>query len=298
MVNFLIPISKEFISLLLRVFPYFLIGAGFGALLKTYVKPQWAFKYFGRGTSSVVNASILGAILPGCSCATMPMAGGLKGKGVKLGVLTAFIMISPLLSPVTVILTFGMLGLKIGIARIIFPFVGSIAVGLVLNYLEKKKVFDFAVPGSEYPSHVCNELGEPCAGSLGDFWQNLVIILKDLTKYFLLGMFVAAVLTTIVPEGSISKYINPSGILAYLTAALVGIPLYVCEGEEVPLTYALLKTGLGIGPAFTFLLGSVGTCIPTMLMAPRIIGRSATIFYIGSWFIFAIVSGMIVSLIK
>jgi uncharacterized membrane protein YraQ (UPF0718 family) len=295
MVNLLTLIFKEFLNLLLRVFPYFLIGAGFGALLKTYVKPEWTLKYFGKATSSVINACILGAVLPGCSCATMPMAEGIKSKGVKVGVLTAFIMISPLLSPVTVFLTFGLLGLKIGIARIVFPFIGSIAVGVILNYLEMKKVFGFAIPASEANAQVCTE---PCEDSRENYWQNLIAIFKNLTKYFLLGMFVAAVLAILIPEGSLSKYINPSGILAYLTAALIGIPLYVCEGEEVPLTYALLKVGLGVGPAFTFLLGSVGTCIPTMLMAPKVIGRRATIFYVASWFIFAIGSGMILGLIK
>jgi len=60
----------------------------------------------------------------------------------------------------------------------------------------------------------------------------------------------------------------------------------------VPLTYALVARGLGSGPAFTFLLGSVGTCVPTLLMAQRVIGRRATAFYGLFWLAFAVVAGL------
>jgi uncharacterized membrane protein YraQ (UPF0718 family) len=111
-------------------------------------------------------------------------------------------------------------------------------------------------------------------------------------------MFVASLLTVLIPEEAIPKYIGSSGVFAYLVAVLVGIPVYICEGEEIPITAALLKLGLGQGPAFSFLLGSVGTCIPTMLMAQKVIGRRSVVFYIIYWFVFAIGSGLIFSLFR
>ena len=124
---------------------------------------------------------------------------------------------------------------------------------------------------------------------------SFISISKDLGKYFLLGMIIASLLTTIVPEDAVGKYIGSSGLLAYLSAALIGIPLYVCEGEEIPITLALLNIGLGQGPALTFLLGSVGTCIPTILMAQKVIGRRPTFVYVAGWFVFVIVSGLMFS---
>jgi uncharacterized membrane protein YraQ (UPF0718 family) len=83
-----------------------------------------------------------------------------------------------------------------------------------------------------------------------------------------------------------------SGIAAFALAAVVGIPLYVWEGEEVTWTYALTSTGLGAGPAFTFLLGSVGTCIPTIVMSRGIVGSRATYFYLCFWIAFALAAGV------
>ena len=98
---------------------------------------------------------------------------------------------------------------------------------------------------------------------------------------------------TLIPESLIPEYVGSSGIYAYGSAVLFGIPFYVCEGEEIPITLALLKLGLGPGPSFSFLLGAVGTCIPTMIMAQKIIGKRPTLFYIIFWILFAILSGVL-----
>jgi hypothetical protein len=291
---------KEYLDLLIKVVPYFLLGAGSGALLGTYVKPEWAYKYLGKGTSSVIWASVLGAVLPGCSCATVPMADGIKKKGAKLGTVTAFIMMSPLLSPQTVFLTFAVLGWKFTLARLIFPFLFIPPLGVALNFIERKGMLtNNSTEVAAVAECDCkDERADHPNSEKESFWKNFRHILRDIGKYFLIGLFVAAFLTILIPEKAIPNYIGGAGLVAFLLAALVGIPLYVCEGEEVPITFSLLKLGLGAGPAFTFLLGSVGTCVPTMIMSQKIIGRKTTVIYTLSWFVFAIAAGALFGLLK
>lgn len=288
-------IIQEFISLTLLVIPYFVLGTAFGAFLKTYLKHDFVFKYLNRGIFSIINASILGAVLPGCACTTPPMAEGLKGKGAKLGTIASFIMVSPLLSPHTVVLTYAMLGWKFTFARIVFSLTGAIILGIIFNYFEKLKFKGFVLPDKSSGAE-CKSCPPGWEVEKVSFWKSFLDIIKDLGKYFILGMFIASILTVLVPKEVIPKYIGSSGVFAYLVAVLVGIPVYICEGEEIPLTLALLKLGLGKGPAFSFLLGSVGTCIPTMLMAQKIIGRKPVLVYIFYWFLFAAGSGLIFSL--
>ena len=279
-------IIKEFSSLTFSVVPYFILGAAFGAFLKAYLKPDFAIKYLNRGVSSVINATLLGALLPGCACATMPMAEGLKEKKARLGTIASFIMVSPLLSPQTAVLTYALLGWKFTLARIAFSLTGAIILGIAFNYFGRLK-----------PLNTESESLNPlCSVEKISFLKSFVDIVKDLGKYFILGMFIASLLTVFIPEEAIPKYIGSSGVFAYLVAVLVGIPVYICEDEEIPITLALLKLGLGKGPAFSFLLGSVGTCIPTMLMAQKVIGRKPVLIYIIYWFLFAISSGLIFSL--
>lgn len=302
--------ASEFLALTWKVFPFFLIGAVAGAALQAPVLRKWPERILGgRGLRPLFAAISAAAILPGCSCATMPMAAGIKDAGApRIGTVAAFIFMSPLLSPVTVALTWAMLGWRMTAARIAASFAGSIALGLFINRFEGWFVAgastsaDTVPPRSADPAcetTSCGDTADACAQASAvsvtkGFAASLGAILGSITPYFLLGMLIAAALSTLLPEDAIPGFLGgSSGFWAYVLAALIGIPLYVCEGEEVPITFALVARGLGPGPALTFLLGSVGTCVPTMLMARNIIGRRATVFYIGFWFVFAIVSGVL-----
>ena len=312
--------GSEFVTLTLEVLPFFAIGVVTGAALQAFVPARWVERAFGaRGQRSLYAAVAAGAVLPGCACATMPMAAGLqRGSSARLGTVAAFIFVSPLLSPVTVALTWGMLGWRMTAARVAASLLGSVVLGLAVNRFEPW----FRVGLGDQPSAVppvdaasccgpaptgcassdatsCNSavlVSDPstAAGGWPRFWPALGGILRTVTPYFLLGMLIAAGLSALLPEAAIPRFLGgSSGVWAYLLAAVVGIPLYVCEGEEVPITYALLARGLGPGPALTFLLGSVGTCVPTILMSRSVIGRRATAFYTAFWLVFVIAAGLV-----
>lgn len=290
-------IINNFADLLWDAAPWFLAGAVFGAIAEVLVKPAWVLRWIQSERASVFHASVAGAVLPGCSLTTVPLAISLKSQGARLGTLTAFIMISPLLSPETIMLTAAMLGGKMVAGRIVIPLVVSLALGLVLNAFESRKIGAFRLPGA---TTLPNSNGCGCGGSEPDeerprFLRSLAKLLHPLWIYLVVGLLVVAVLKEFVSPTAVAKYMH-GGPLAYLIATATGIPLYVCEGGEVPLTFGLLKMGVGAGPAFTFLLASVGTCLPTIAMAPRVIGWAATIFYVGAWLVLALGGGLLMSL--
>ncbi len=301
-----IQTMQEFLVLTAKVFPFFLLGAVAGAAFQALLLRNWPDRLFGGGGLRPLFAAVsAAALLPGCSCATMPMAAGLKDAGApRLGTTTAFIFMSPLLSPVTVVLTWAMLGWRMTAARVLASFAGSIAIGVIVNRFEEwfsggrpATAKRAATTEGDKPAcgAVCSDESggsAESASSAARFGVALRGILRSVAPYFLLGMLIAAALSALLPEEAIPRFLGgSSGPWAYLLAALVGIPLYVCEGEEVPITFALLSRGLGAGPSLTFLLGSVGTCIPTMLMSRNVIGRRATVAYIVCWFVLAIGSG-------
>jgi uncharacterized membrane protein YraQ (UPF0718 family) len=286
----------------LSIAPYFLIGALTGAALQTFVSQRWSGLIFcGSGIRPLLVSIGLAAALPGCSCATMAMAAGLKGSAApRLGTITAFIFMSPLLSPVTIALTWAMLGWSITVARIVASVAGSFLLGLLVNGFEHRlngepKMATAMASETLGPNAcACEPSATNAGGARAEFWASLWAILRSITPYFLLGMLIAGVLSALLPEDAIPRYLGgSSGIAAYVLAAIVGVPLYVCEGEEVPIIYALIARGLGAGPALTFLLGSVGTCIPTILMARKIIGDRATALYAVFWFVFVIAAGLL-----
>lgn len=278
---------SEFSHLTIMILPYFCLGILFGALLESKANFNIIHKFLNKGKRSIVAASTLGGILPGCACATIPMAEGLLRKNARLATVVAFIFTSPLLAPQTIILTHGLLGAKFTIARVIFSMVGGISIGLIIHYIGLKKP---TIIDSLHDHNNCSHHDEKPR-----FLNSVLSISKKLGKYFIIGMAISALLTISIPKDIIPNTLSQFPLLGYFVAALIGIPVYICEGEEIPITFSLLSLGLSQGPALTFLLGAVGTCIPTMLFAQKILGKKPVIFYCVFWAVFAPLSGFIFS---
>jgi uncharacterized membrane protein YraQ (UPF0718 family) len=302
-----VSVLEESALLLLRVAPYFAIGTAGAAAFQTFVPQRWMANLLGPQNPRALGSAITaGALLPGCSCTTIPLAQGLKGiGGPRVGTLAAFIFVSPLLSPITVIMTFGVLGWEMTVARMVASIAGALALGMLVNSRERKREsapvpvtsggagLTLLVVDQASTLDDCGPVQPIEERSFRAFRFRLREILRTVLPSLLLGMLIGGAITALLPEEAIPRFLGgSSGIAAYVLAAAVGMPVYICEGEEVPITYALLAHGLGPGPSLTFLLGAVGTCIPTILMARTIIGNHATRIYLGLWIIVAIGAGV------
>ncbi len=196
-----------------------------------------------------------------------------------------------------------MLGWEFAAARAMAGLAGGMAIGAVFLNLERRTAWlDIPAPAAEKKIACGSGCGCPGGGENEDeapkkFRPVFADIIKELGKYFAIGMAIASTLLVSVPQDFIAGYLGSSGPLACLAAALAGVPLYVCEGEEILLTLSFIKLGLGPGPAFTFLLGSVGTCIPTMIMSQKLIGRRGLPVYAAFWLLFALGAGLLFGLL-
>ena len=118
-------------------------------------------------------------------------------------------------------------------------------------------------------------------------------MIRNLVPILLLGLLAAAAASVLIGKEQIEEWMG-GGVWAYAVAVAAGIPAYVCEGGEVPLTAALVTMGVGIGPAFTFMQASVGTCLPTLMMLPKLIGVKLTVAYLAFWLVYSVASGILV----
>lgn len=274
---------------------------------------------------SVWSAFAAGAVLPGCALSTVPLAHVLRRGGAGIGTTAAFLVSSALLGPTSIVLTLTLLGWDWTLARLLLPALAIILFGTVMN---GSRIGEKISPPS---AAVSTGKKETCAHSCGcetsvssespdksphdhgiadhdhghnhghhhhhpedSFFKTLRALVWRLVPVYAGSLFVVSLIRPWVDRYPLEDLLQ-GGALTYLVAALAGVPAYVCEGTEVPLTVALLGLGVGIGPAFTFLQASVGTCLPTILMATRIIGVPATFMYVAFWFPFAIGSGWIVA---
>jgi uncharacterized membrane protein YraQ (UPF0718 family) len=227
---------------------------------------------------------------------TVPLAIPLKRQGAGDGPLLAFIITSALLGPASIVLTFTMFGPVWGILRVALPLIAVCGLGWGLQRFGKKLRSGSGDIDEESCSSACGCVSGDSGCSSGEdrsFWANLLNMIRNLVPILLLGLLAAAAASVVIGEEHIEQWMG-GGAWAYVVAVATGIPAYVCEGGEVPLTAALVTMGVGIGPAFTFMQASVGTCLPTLMMLPKLIGVKLTVAYLGFWLVYSVASGILV----
>ena len=184
------PIFDNFLDLLADAGPWFLGGAILGAR-------RWKLLIFqppgfcAGSAHGELQYSTPRSPAPLCQAAqstTVPLAAALKKQGARLGTLTAFIMISPILSPETITLTAAMLGWQFTCQlRIVIPPIATLLMGLMLNALEAHGVSGFRLPGGELKtstlkSDCCTEDERPAGKA--NFWRSFVALLPSTLALF------------------------------------------------------------------------------------------------------------------
>src|SRR5512140_508881 len=114
----------------------FLVG-----IIRTYFTPERTRKALeGKKTfTGNVMASTLGIVTPFCSCSAIPLFLGFVESGVPLGVTFSFLIASPMINEVAVILLFGMFGWEVAAIYVGTGLIIAIIAGWVIGLLKLEK---------------------------------------------------------------------------------------------------------------------------------------------------------------
>ncbi len=123
---------------ILCLLPAFFIAG----VIAVFVSQGSVLKYFGANAKkwlSYTVASVSGGILAVCSCTILPLFTSIYKRGAGLGPAIAFLYSGPAISILSIILTARILGLEMGIARIIGAITFSVVIGLVMSFIFRKE---------------------------------------------------------------------------------------------------------------------------------------------------------------
>ena len=97
--------ATVFAAICLQALPFLVIGVLVSAAV-SLVPPSFFERALPRSPALAVPvAGAAGAVLPGCECASVPVAGGLVRRGVPPAAALAFLLSAPAINPVVVIAT-------------------------------------------------------------------------------------------------------------------------------------------------------------------------------------------------
>jgi len=242
------------------------------AVLRSFVSPERTRALLGGRRQGLGNlaAAGLGVATPFCSCSAVPLFIGFVAAGVPLGITMSFLIASPMVNEVAVVLLWGTFGWRVAMAYMGFGLVIAVVAGLVIGRLGLERwvepfvyeVKAVSVAEGARPSWAeRSSMGRAEVRSIvGRVWPFLVVAIA-----------VGAVIHGWVPEDFFVRYAGPSNPFAVPIAVLLGIPLYSNAAGVIPLIEALAAKGLALGTVLAFTMAVVALSLPEMILLRRVL---------------------------
>jgi uncharacterized protein len=123
---------------LLCLVPAFLLAGA----ISSFITQASVLKYFGAKANKILSygvASVSGTILAVCSCTVLPLFSGIYKRGAGLGPAIAFLYSGPAINVLAIVLTARILGLEMGVARVVGAIIFAIVIGLSMHFIFLKE---------------------------------------------------------------------------------------------------------------------------------------------------------------
>ena len=227
-----------------------------------------------------VAAAGLGVITPFCSCSAVPAFIGFVSAGVPIGVTLSFLISSPLVNEVALVLLYGMFGWRIALLYLSAGLFIAIVAGYGLGRMHVERwvepfVFETKVGAAPSGTSI------PWRERVQMAREEDVKIVRKVLPYLLVGIGLGAVIHGWVPASFFARYAGPGNPFAVPFAVLIGIPLYSNAAGVLPLVEALYAKGLGMGTLLAFMMAVVALSLPEMILLRRVLKPKLIAAFIG-----------------
>jgi uncharacterized protein len=243
------------------------------ALLRSFMSVERTRALLGGRREGVGNAMAagLGVATPFCSCSAVPAFIGFVSAGVPLGVTLSFLIASPLVNEVAVVLLFGLFGFAVAALYVVSGLTIAIVAGVVLGRMGLERYVEPFVFETHLPT-----CADPAAGLS---WSDRVSyargevrsILGRVWPYLLAGIALGAVIHGWVPQDALASVAGSGNPLAVPAAVLMGVPLYSNAAGVLPLIEALHAKGVAMGTLLAFMMAVVALSLPEMVLLRRVL---------------------------
>ncbi|MDO8364106.1 MAG: permease [Actinomycetota bacterium] len=227
-----------------------------------------------------VAAAGLGVVTPFCSCSAVPVFIGFVAAGVPLGVTLSFLIASPMINEVAIVLLFGLFGWEITALYIGFGLVIATVAGMVLGKLNLERWVEPFV----FETKLRGKVVDPSRGLTWDdrlqmAREEVVSILRKVWPFLLVGIGIGAAIHGWAPEDWFANH--ATGWWGVPLAVGVGVPLYSNAAGVLPLVEALHDKGLPMGTVLAFMMSVVALSVPEMVLLRRVLMPKLIATYVG-----------------
>lgn len=244
-----------------------------------------------------VAAAGLGVVTPFCSCSAVPAFIGFVSAGVPLGVTMSFLIASPLVNEVAIVLLLGLFGWKITLLYVIGGMTIATVAGYVLGKLRLERwVEPFVFETRLHGTVIDSSAGLSWDDRLAMGREEVGTILRKIWPYLVVGIALGAAIHGWVPEQWITDHAS-SGLWGVVVAVGLGVPLYSNAAGVLPLVETLHDKGLPMGTVLAFMMSVVALSMPEMILLRRVLKKQLIATYVSVVTIGILATGYLFNLV-
>ncbi len=241
------------------------------SIIRSYLPPEKIRSILSHKNKYAGNviASLLGIITPFCSCSAIPLFLGFIQAGVPLGTTFSFLVASPMINEVALVLLLGMFGWKIALIYIVSGLIIAIFSGIIIGKMKVESLVEPFVYENTINGNV--DLPTTTRNERIAYAKNYTLdILKKVWIYILIGIGIGAWIHGYVPADFLAQYAGSDKWYAVPLAVLIGIPLYSNAAGIIPLVSVLTEKGVSMGTTLAFMMSVTALSLPEFMILKRV----------------------------
>lgn len=239
--------------------------------------------------------SLLGAVTPFCSCSSIPLFMGFTSAGIPIGMTMSFLITSPLINEVAVVMLVTALGWKITFIYVVVGLLAGIIGGMLMDRLGAQR---WLQPFMQSLPQRTMKMASTSTLTWVDrhhfAYQEMVMIFKRVWLWIVVGVALGAAIHGYIPQNWFDAITQDRQWWNVPLAVLAGIPLYTNVTGIVPVMEALLTKGLPVGTVIAFCMSSVAASVPEFIMLKKMMTvRLLALFFVYLWVFFTLVGWLL-----
>jgi uncharacterized membrane protein YraQ (UPF0718 family) len=243
------------------------------AIIRSSFPPERTKRMLSHKREYVGNvlAALLGIVTPFCSCSAVPLFIGFVESGVPLGVTFSFLISSPMVNEVALIMLWGLFGWKISLIYIGTGLVVAIVAGIIIGKLAMERyVQDYVWEMQVGTAEIVVLSFRQKLDYARDYTSEL---LKKIWPYVVVGVGVGAFIHGYVPQDFLVKWAGRDNPLAVPIAVALGVPLYSNAAGVIPIVHALMEKGMAIGTVLAFMMAVTALSLPEAVILSNVLKK-------------------------
>jgi len=251
------------------------------AFLRSFFPPEKTKRALEKVPTLLGNilAALLGIVTPFCSCSAVPLFIGFIEAGIPLGVTFSFLVSSPMVNEVALIMLWGLFGWKIALLYIASGVVVAILSGAAMGALRLEGwVEDYVY---KLKAGESAEVRMTLKDRIGYAWGYVGEILGKVWPYVLVGIAIGGFMHGYAPADFLAKYAGPGAWYAVPLAVAVGIPLYSNAAGVIPIVSVLMEKGMAMGTALSFMMAVTALSLPEAIILRKVLKPKLLATYFG-----------------